>query len=534
MPALRCCRVSFAESTSWCDEEFVMACAPLSSTCSINSTHMGTAHPCNSTREEVQKSCESREFEYVLQMKPVQDTLDNEGMYHGHSMLAPFTSGSQQMETEPLIIAKGEGVYVWDRNGKKYLDALAGLWCASMGFSEKRLMNAAWNQMTQLPFYHSFWNRTSQPPLDLAKELIDIFKPVKMGKVFFCNTGSEANDTQVKLAWYYNNALGREKKKKIISRHSSYHGSTMSAASLSGLTPLHTGFDLPASYVLHTDCAHYWRYHLPNESEEDYSSRLADNLEKLILKEGPDTIAAFIAEPLMGAGGVIPPPATYWDKIQPILKKYDVLLIADEVICAFGRLGTMFACEKYNIKPDLLTIAKQLSSGYMPISAVLLGQHIFDVLAKQSNRLGTFGHGFTYGGHPVACAVALETLRIYKETDILAHVNEVAAIFQTEMRKFASSSIIGEVRGEGLVLGIEFVSNKETKESFPVDWGVGEYFSGQCTALGMLVRFAGNNIMYSPPLIITTDEIKEIVRMSAAALKATEIYVLELQVNAQI
>jgi 4-aminobutyrate--pyruvate transaminase len=193
-------------------------------------------------------------------------------------------------------------------------------------------MNAAWNQMTKLPFYHSFWNRTSQPPLELAKELVDIFKPVKMGKVFFCTTGSEANDTQVKLVWYYNNALGRADKKKFIARQKSYHGSTLSAASLSGLTPLHTGFDLPASFVLHTDCPHYWRYHLPDESEEEFSSRLADNLEKMILKEGPETIAAFIAEPLMGAGGVIPPPATYWEKVQPILKKYDILLIADEVI----------------------------------------------------------------------------------------------------------------------------------------------------------------------------------------------------------
>jgi 4-aminobutyrate--pyruvate transaminase len=259
------------------------------------------------------------------------DSVHHEGTFKGHSMLAPFTSGYQQTEVEPLIIEKGEGIYVWDHHGKKYLDALAGLWCTSLGFSEERLMNAAWNQMTKLPFYHSFWNRTSQPPLDLAKELIDTFKPVKMGKVFFCTTGSEANDTQVKLVWYYNNALGREKKKKIIARHKSYHGSTLSAASLSGLTPLHTGFDLPASFVLHTDCPHYWRYHLPNESEEEYSSRLADNLEKLILKEGPETIAAFIAEPLMGAGGVIPPPATYWDKVQPILKKYDILLIADEV-----------------------------------------------------------------------------------------------------------------------------------------------------------------------------------------------------------
>jgi 4-aminobutyrate--pyruvate transaminase len=251
-----------------------------------------------------------------------------------------------------------QGVYVWDHRGKKYLDALAGLWCVSLGFNEQRLVNAANRQLTTLPFYHSFWNRTSQPPLDLAKALIELFTPVKLGKVFFCNSGSEANDTQVKLVWYYNNALGRTQKKKFISRLKSYHGSTLIAASLSGLTPLHQGFDLPVDFVLNTDCPNYWRYHLPNETEEEFSTRLAENLEKLILKEGPETIAAFIGEPLMGSGGVIPPPATYWDKIQPILKKYDILLIADEVICGFGRLGTMFGCEKYNIKPDLVTIAK--------------------------------------------------------------------------------------------------------------------------------------------------------------------------------
>lgn len=459
------------------------------------------------------------------------DDDDESTPYEGHSMLAPFTSGWQQTETQPLIIERGEGIYVWDRKGTKYLDALAGLWCVSLGYSEERLMKAAWNQMVKLPFYHSFWNRTSQPPLDLAKELIDMFKPVRMGKVFFCNSGSDANDTQVKLVWYYNNALGRPQKKKFIARQKSYHGSTLTAAGLSGLISLHSGFDLPIDFVLHTDCPHYWRYHLPDESEEDYSTRMAENLEKLILKEGPETIAAFIAEPLMGAGGVLPPPATYWEKVQVVLKKYDILLIADEVICAFGRLGTMFGCDKYNIKPDLLTIAKQLSSGYLPISAILIAQHIFDTVGPYSNGLGTFGHGFTYGGHPVACAVALETLKIYKERDILVHVNQVAPLFQNGMKKFANSLIIGEVRGEGLVLGIEFVGDKETKKSFPADWGVGAYFSGQCTSLGMLVRFAGDNVMMSPPLIITSDEIEEILKLTAAALKATEKYVVELQMN---
>ncbi|CAK9256556.1 unnamed protein product [Sphagnum jensenii] len=461
------------------------------------------------------------------------DEHEQNGKWEGHSMFAPFTSGWQQTETEPLIVAMGEGVYVWDHRGKKYLDALAGLWCVSLGFNEQRLVNAANRQLTTLPFYHSFWNRTSQPPLDLAKALIELFTPVKLGKVFFCNSGSEANDTQVKLVWYYNNALGRTQKKKFISRLKSYHGSTLIAASLSGLTPLHQGFDLPVDFVLNTDCPNYWRYHLPNETEEEYSTRLAENLEKLILKEGPETIAAFIGEPLMGAGGVIPPPATYWDKIQSILKKYDILLIADEVICGFGRLGTMFGCEKYNIKPDLVTIAKALSSGYEPIAAVLIGQHIVDAVGTYSNGFGTFGHGFTYGGHPVSCAVSLETLRIYKERDILQHVNAVAPAFQKGMKELAKSPIVGEIRGEGLVLGIEFIGNKDTLESFPAEWAVGAYFGAQCQAIGMLVRIAGDIIMISPPLISTAAELQQIVKFAEAALKGTERYIVQLQMSKQ-
>jgi 4-aminobutyrate--pyruvate transaminase len=449
----------------------------------------------------------------------------------GHAMLAPFTTGWQQTETEPLIIQKGEGVYVWDSKGNKYIDALAGLWCTALGFSEKRLVEAAEKQLNILPFYHSFWNRTSQPTLDLAAALIDLFKPVKMGRVFFCNSGSEANDTQVKLVWYYNNAIGRPNKKKFIARQKGYHGSTLVTASLSGLTSLQKGFDLPVSFVLHTDCPHYWRYHLPGESEEEFSTRLAENLEKLIIKEGPETIAAFIGEPVMGAGGVMPPPATYWDKIQPILKKYDILLIADEVVCAFGRLGTMFGCEKYNIKPDLVSIAKALSSAYIPIGAVLMSQQIFDEVANKSNELGGFGHGFTYSGHPVACAVALEALRIYKERDIVAQVNRVAPAFQKGFKDLAKSPIVGEVRGTGLVLAIEFAADKTTREAFPTKWAVGTYFGGQCAANGVLVRVSGDIIMIAPPLIISADEVQQMVKTAELALKETEKYVSEKQAN---
>jgi 4-aminobutyrate--pyruvate transaminase len=444
-----------------------------------------------------------------------------------HSLLAPFTAGWQMKAGVPLVIERGEGVYVWDNKGNKYIDALAGLWCTALGFSEKRLVAAAEKQLNTLPFYHNFWNRTTQPALDLAEELVDMFTASKMTKVFFCNSGSEANDTQVKLVWYYNNALGRPNKKKFIARDKSYHGSTIVSASLTGLPSLQKGFDLPISFVLHTDCPHYWRYHLPGESEEDFATRLAENLEKLILKEGPETIAAFIGEPVMGAGGVMPPPKTYWDKVQPILKKYDILLIADEVVCAFGRLGTMFGCDYYGIKPDLVSIAKALSSAYQPIGAVLVSQKIFDVVAKYSDGYGAFGHGFTYSGHPVPCAVSLEALKIYKERDIVAHVNKVIPPFQTGLRQLAKSSIVGEVRGVGLACAIEFAADKETCEAFPAKWAVGTHFAGQCASRGMLVRVAGDIIMLSPPLIITPSEVDFMVKTAQASLVETEKYVAE-------
>nr|GLL36062.1 gamma aminobutyrate transaminase 1, mitochondrial-like [Ipomoea trifida] len=350
-----------------------------------------------------------------------------------------------------------------------------------------------------------------------------------MGKAFFTNSGSEANDTQVKLVWYYNNALGRPNKKKFIARAKSYHGSTLIAASLSGLPALHHKFDLPAPFVLHTDCPHYWRYHLPGETEEEFSTRLANNLENLILKEGPETIAAFIAEPVMGAGGVIPPPATYFDKIQAIVKKYDILFIADEVICAFGRLGTMFGCDKYNIKPDLVSIAKALSSAYMPIGAVLVSPEIYDVIHSQSNKLGSFSHGFTYSGHPVSCAVALEALKIYKERNIVEQVNRIAPKFQDGLKAFSDSPIIGEIRGLGLILGTEFTDNKSPNDPFPPEWGVGAYFGAQCEKKGMLVRVAGDNIMMSPPFIMTPEEVDELIRIYGEALRETERRVEELK-----
>ncbi|KAI6673394.1 hypothetical protein NL676_001300 [Syzygium grande] len=449
-----------------------------------------------------------------LQKEESTESKDGQG-FKGHDMLAPFTPGWQTTDSHPLVIEKAEGSYLYDINGKKYLDSLAGLWCTALGGSEPRLVNAAVAQLNTLPFYHSFWNRTTKPSLDLAKELVETFTARKMAKVFFTNSGSEANDTQVKLVWYYNNALGRPEKKKFIARAKAYHGSTVIAASLSGLPALHQKFNLPVPFVLHTDCPHYWRYHLPGETEEEFSSRLANNLEKLILKEGPETIAAFIAEPVMGAGGVITPPATYFEKVQAVVKKYDILFIADEVICGFGRLGTTFGCDKYNIKPDLVSVAKALSSAYLPIGA--------------SNKLGIFSHGFTYSGHPVSCAVAIEALKIYKERNIVEQVNRIAPRFQDGLKAFSDSPIIGEIRGTGLILCTEFTDNKSPNDPFPPEWGIGAYFVAQCEKRGMLVRVAGDNIAMAPPFIITPKEVDELIRIYGEALKVTEERVKELK-----
>uniref|UniRef100_A0A0E0PE08 4-aminobutyrate--pyruvate transaminase n=1 Tax=Oryza rufipogon TaxID=4529 RepID=A0A0E0PE08_ORYRU len=432
---------------------------------------------------------------------PLLDSTEGNG-FKGHSMLAPFTAGWHSTDLEPLIIERSEGSYVYDSKGNKYLDTLAGLWCTALGGSEPRLVKAATDQLNKLPFYHSFWNSTAKPPLDLAEELISMFTAKEMGKVFFTNSGSEANDSQVKLVWYYNNALGRPNKKKII-------------AQSQALPAMHLKFDLPAPFVLHTDCPHYWRFGLPGEAEEEFATRLADNLENLILKEGPETVAAFIAEPVIGAGGVIPPPKTYFEKIQAVLQKYDVLFIADEVITGFGRLGTMFGSDLYNIKPDLVSLAKALSSAYVPIGATLVSPEISDVVHSQSNKIGFFAHGFTYSGHPVSCAVALEALKIYR--------------FQEGVKAFAGSPIVGEIRGVGLILGTEFADNKSPNDPFPAEWGVGAIFGAECQKRGMLVRVAGDNIMMSPPLIMTPDEVEELVSIYGDALKATEERVAELK-----
>ncbi len=437
------------------------------------------------------------------------------------SVLHPYTNLVAHERSEPLVIARGEGARVFDESGRGYIESAAGLWCASLGFSNERLARVAAEQMQQLPFYHAFGGKTNDPMATLAEMLLER-APVPMGRVHFANSGSEANDSAIKMVWYYNNALGRPAKKKLIGRFKGYHGVTVAAASLTGLAYTHRGFDLPLPGFLHTMAPHYYHGAEQGESEEAFASRCADALERLILDEGPDTVAAMWAEPVMGAGGVILPPRGYFEKIQAVLRKYDVLLVADEVICGFWRTGSYWGSQTFGAEPDIITCAKALSAAYMPISAVLVRAPIYEAIARESDAIGTFGHGFTYSGHPVAAAVAVETLRIYDETGIGAHVASVGPHMQAAIRaRFADHPLVGEVRGVGLIGGMELVRDKTTRANFDPAQRVGARLAQLCEQHGVIGRaLAGDVLAFSPPLIITESEIDDMVERVGRALDA--------------
>ena len=421
--------------------------------------------------------------------------------------LHPYTNFALHEQKGPFIITRGEGIYVWDDAGHRFIDGLAGLWCVSLGFSEPRLVEAAVRQMKEIPYTHTFAHRSSKPVIELSERLVEL-APEPMAKLFLTNSGSEAVDTAIKFAWYYNNALGRHEKKKIISRRRGYHGVTIAAGSLTAIPLMQNDFDLPRPRFLHTDTPNHYRYAEPGESEEAFATRLAENLERLIVDEGPDTVAAFIAEPVMGAGGVLPPPATYFDKVQQVLRRHDVLLIADEVINGFGRTGNMWGSQTYGIRPDMMTCAKQLSSGYLPIAGVMVSDEIYRAFVEQSRKHGAFGMGFTYGGHPVAAAVAVETLKIYEERDTLSHVRAVSRRFQQRLAALGEHALVGEARGVGLIGGIEIVADKPSKAQFDVSVKAAAQVAERALDEGLIVRpLPLDSIGICPPLIITEAEI---------------------------
>ncbi|MBF0332858.1 MAG: aspartate aminotransferase family protein [Alphaproteobacteria bacterium] len=434
------------------------------------------------------------------------------------SVLHPYTHLGRHREKGPLIITRGEGVRVFDDAGNDYIEGMAGLWCTALGFSEPRLAEAARRQMERLPFYHMFNHKSHETGIELASKLLEL-APVPMSKVFFANSGSEANDTAVKLVWYVNNALGRPKKKKIIARRKGYHGVTVATASLTGLPANQRDFDLPIAGILHTECPHHYAEALPGETERDFSARLADALDTMIEAEGPDTVAAFFAEPVMGAGGVIVPPEGYFEMVQAVLRKHDVMFVADEVICGFGRTGRMFGSQTYGLAPDMITCAKGLSSAYLPISALMVSEGIWQALVAQSDKIGLFGHGYTYSAHPVAAAVALETLDIFAERDILGHVAQVGPRLQAGLKALESHPLVGQARGVGLIGALELVADKNTRAHFPPERGIGAQVVEAAQNAGVILRaMMGDSIAFSPPLIITEDEIDEMLAMTRAAL----------------
>ena len=436
----------------------------------------------------------------------------------------PYTNLRAIEKDAPLMIVEGDGIEVIDDAGKRYIEGMAGLWCASLGFSEKRLMQAATKQMNVLPYYHSFSGKAHNVVAEESEKLMSLAPTpaLREGRVVFANSGSEANDTAVKLVRYYHNAIGKPLKKKIIARGKGYHGVTVAAASLSGIPTMHTHFDLPIEGVLRTLCPHPYQFANADETPEQFATRCAEQLEALILKEGPETIGAFIAEPVQGAGGVIIPPPTYFEKIQPILEKYEILFIADEVITGFGRTGNWFGTDTYKLEPDMLTTAKMITSAYVPFSALYVTGKIYQACADASASVGVFGHGYTYSGHPLGCAMALETIKIYEERDIVGHVRRVAPTLQNGLQKFANHPLIGNVRGIGLIAAVELAEDVKARKAFDPKRAVGAYLVRRAQEHGLILRvMAGDIIAFSPPLIITEAQIVELLKRFEKALEDT-------------
>lgn len=424
---------------------------------------------------------------------------------------------------EQLIIARAEGVYVYDTAGKQYLEGMSGLWCAALGYGNTELIACAEQQMRSLSYTHLFGGKTHPSAIALADKLAAML-PMDNARVFFGNSGSDANDTQLKLLRYYFNAIGRPEKRKIITRERAYHGVTVAAGALTSLPANLTHFDPPldALGILRTDHPHYYRGRLEGENEAQFVDRITGNLEQLILREGANTIAAFIAEPITGASGVIVPPAGYYEKVQDILQRHDILFWSDEVITGFGRTGEDFGSNTMHIqRPAMMSLAKQLSSAYFPISAAAICGELYEPMVEPSARVGVFGHGYTYGGHPVGCAVTLKTLEIYQRDNIFQHAAAMGDYLHQRLQVFTTHPLVGEVRGRGLIAAIELVADKATGAAF-ADGSIGSYAAQRCQEYGLVVRaVAGNSIALCPPLIISAPQIDEIVDKLDRALQDT-------------
>ncbi|HVY81247.1 MAG TPA: aminotransferase [Steroidobacteraceae bacterium] len=444
--------------------------------------------------------------------------IDRATLIHPFTPLRQFASGEAG---EPRIITGGEGIRIRDRNGRELIDAFAGIYCNHVGYGRREIADAIHEQALKLGFYHSFRGYSNEPAIELGRRVLAM-APGGMQRIQFGLSGSDANELQLKIVWYYNNVLGRPDKKKIISRWRGYHGNTVMAGSLTGLETHHRAFDLPQGPILHTMTPHYYWHAQNGIDEREFSRSCAKKLEGVIELEGADTIGAFIGEPVMGTGGIIPPPAGYWEEIQRVLRKHDILLIVDEVVCGFGRLGAPFGSHLYGIEPDLITVGKGLTSGYQPLSGVLVGDKVWQVLQQGTDTFGVFAHGYTFSAHPIGAAAALANLDIIERERLTENAAEVGAYFLERLRNtFTGRPYVAEVRGVGLLAAIEFAQDPAAKQRFDADRRVGQQLAAACIEEGVIARALphGDILGFAPPLVITRADVDDIVERVARAVE---------------
>ncbi len=445
--------------------------------------------------------------------------IDRRSILHPFTPIADFASGALG---EPSIIQTGSGVRIKDGSGREFIDGFAGLYCVNIGYGRSEVVDAIAAQARQLAYYHIYAGNSNEALIRLSERLL-VMAPGNMQRVFYGLSGSDANETQAKLVWYYNNLRGLPRKKKIVARERGYHGCSVISGSMTGMRFYQEHMDLPVPGILHTGSPHHYWGALPNESEEEFSARRASELERLVLDEDPDTVGAFIAEPVLGTGGIIPPPRGYWQRIQEVLRKYDILLIADEVVCGFGRVGAPFGCDLYAITPDLITLAKGLTAAYVPMSAVLVGPKVFKVLEAESSRVGAFSHGYTYSGHPIAAAAANAVLDIVEGEELACRAATVGTYLQEQLAsRLSSIPIIGEIRGAGMLAAIEFVADPDRKVRFDAEAKVGARISRACLDRGLIARAMphGDILGFAPPLVMTEAEVDQLVAITHEAISA--------------
>jgi L-2,4-diaminobutyrate transaminase len=444
--------------------------------------------------------------------------LDRATLFHPFTPLKPFASGEAG---QPRIITGGEGIRIRDRDGRELIDAFSGIYCNHIGYGRKEIADAMYEQALQLGYYHSFRGYSNEPAIRLGQRVLAM-APGGMKRIQFGLSGSDANELQLKIVWYYNNVLGRPDKKKIISRWRGYHGNTVMSGSLTGLETHHRAFDLPQGPILHTMTPHYYWHAQPGIDEREFSRSCAKKLEGVIQLEGAGTIAAFIGEPVLGTGGIIPPPEGYWEEIQRVLRKHDILLIVDEVVCGFGRVGKAFGSDLYGIEPDLITVGKGLTSGYQPLSGVMVGEKVWNVLQQGTDVFGPFAHGYTFSAHPVGAAAALANLDILERENLTGNAASVGAYFLDRLRNaFEGRPYVAEVRGVGLLAAIEFAQDPARKQRFDADRKVGPQLAAACIEEGVIARALphGDILGFAPPLIITRAEVDDVVQRVARAVE---------------